>query len=251
MHLARAFLHLRNVAEVQAFLRGILAPDEIRHAESRWQAIQLLIEGVPQRRVGKAANISIATVSRAAHSLRSKRKIFMDVLSRKNSENALAGAEHALARAEDTERARGGPAAPQALPSSSSERVPFLGEIRCTPFNFAPKGWALCNGQLLTINENQALFSLLGTTYGGNGQTNFALPNLQGAVPTHMRDSHTLGECADSPVPVSVHGTGAGRDVFPPAMVGNTGGSQPHANLEPYGTLNFCIALSGIFPPKN
>jgi microcystin-dependent protein len=123
--------------------------------------------------------------------------------------------------------------------------------------NFAPEGWAQCKGQLLPINENRALFSLLGTTYGGNGETNFALPNLQGSVPVpmHMLGSHTLGERAgegaDDPDPVSVHGTGAGRDILPPAPVGNAGRSQPHANLEPYGRLSFCIALSGIFPSKN
>jgi microcystin-dependent protein len=75
---------------------------------------------------------------------------------------------------------------------------PFLSEIRIFSFNFAPKGWALCNGQLLPINQNQALFSLLGTTYGGNGQTNFALPNLQGKTPIHEGNGHTLGETAGS-----------------------------------------------------
>src|ERR671910_2000548 len=75
---------------------------------------------------------------------------------------------------------------------------PFLSEIRIFSFNFAPKGWALCNGQLLPINQNQALFSLLGTTYGGNGQTTFALPNLRGQVPIHMGNGHTLGETAGS-----------------------------------------------------
>src|SRR3954470_1898359 len=71
---------------------------------------------------------------------------------------------------------------------------PFLAEIRIMSFNFPPKGWALCNGQLLPINQNQALFSLLGTMYGGNGQTNFALPNLQGRVPIHIGQGHTQGE---------------------------------------------------------
>src|ERR1044072_876888 len=76
---------------------------------------------------------------------------------------------------------------------------PFLSEIKIVSFNFPPKGWALCNGQLLPINQNQALFALLGTTYGGNGQTNFALPNLRGQVPIHMGNGHTLGEAAGSP----------------------------------------------------
>ena len=75
---------------------------------------------------------------------------------------------------------------------------PFLSEIRIMSFNFPPKGWALCNGQLLPINQNQALFALLGTTYGGNGQTNFALPNLRGRTPIHMGNGHTLGEAAGS-----------------------------------------------------
>ena len=76
---------------------------------------------------------------------------------------------------------------------------PFLSEIKIVSFNFPPKGWALCNGQLLPINQNQALFALLGTTYGGNGQTNFALPNLRGQVPIHMGNGHTLGEAAGAP----------------------------------------------------
>src|SRR5687768_17962861 len=75
---------------------------------------------------------------------------------------------------------------------------PFLSEIKIVSFNFPPKGWALCNGQLLPINQNQALFALLGTTYGGNGQTNFALPNLRGRLPSHMGNGHTLGEAAGS-----------------------------------------------------
>src|SRR5215212_10981985 len=76
--------------------------------------------------------------------------------------------------------------------------TPFMSEIRIISWNFAPKGWALCNGQLLPINQNQALFALLGTRYGGNGQTNFALPNLRGQVPIHMGNGHTLGESAGS-----------------------------------------------------
>jgi microcystin-dependent protein len=152
-------------------------------------------------------------------------------------------------------------------------------------FNFAPKGWALCNGQLLPINQNQALFSLLGTTYGGNGQTNFALPNLQGRVPNHFGSSFTLGEQGGetahtlniSELPSHTH-TPTGNDTDPPtasgaggnlwghvtgyyaassnaamnpAGVGNTGGSQPHENMSPYLALNFIIALQGIFPSQN
>ncbi len=162
---------------------------------------------------------------------------------------------------------------------------PFLGEIRIMSFNFAPKGWALSNGQLLPINQNQALFSLLGTTYGGNGQTTFALPNLQGRVPMHVGQTHTLGERAGeashtlaiSEMPQHMHlaqasgtdgntvlpsgsvlGNGAGLYGPPasltslqPASVTNVGGSQPHENRQPFLTLSFCIALQGIFPSQN
>ena len=163
---------------------------------------------------------------------------------------------------------------------------PFLSEIRIFSFNFPPKGWAFCNGQLLPINQNQALFSLLGTTYGGNGQTNFALPNLQGQVPIHTGSGHTLGERAGSSsvtltqqqLPQHIHfaqasntagdvpsGTGnvlAASDVqiyspvgtlttIQPGSISNVGGSQPHTNMMPYMVLNFCIALQGIFPSPN
>ena len=162
---------------------------------------------------------------------------------------------------------------------------PFLSEIKIVSFNFPPKGWALCNGQLLPINQNQALFALLGTTYGGNGQTNFALPNLRGRVPIHMGNGHTLGEAAGSsavtvnqqqmpqhihPLSVSNNGNGgivalnnvlgdAGSQVYTgpqqlvamnPASVGNVGGSQAHTNMMPYLVLNFIIALQGIFPSR-
>jgi len=162
---------------------------------------------------------------------------------------------------------------------------PFLSEIKLVSFNFAPKGWALCNGQTLPINQNQALFSLLGTTYGGNGQTTFNLPNLQGRVPIHM-GAHTLGEAAGSTnvtvniqqMPAHIHGAFAssnqnGTQALPtgaflaplnnaynaPASlttlnqqsVTSVGGSQPHNNMMPYLTLNFCIALQGIFPSRN
>ena len=163
---------------------------------------------------------------------------------------------------------------------------PFLSEIRVMSFNFPPKGWALCNGQFLPINQNQALFALLGTTYGGNGQTNFALPNLQGQVPIHAGNGHTLGERAgassvtltQTQMPMHTHlpnattangtvGT-AQNNVYARALsnayaspadlvamspdtVTNVGGSQPHNNMMPYLVLNFCIALQGIFPSPN
>jgi microcystin-dependent protein len=159
---------------------------------------------------------------------------------------------------------------------------PFLSEIRIFSFNFPPKGWAFCNGQFLPINQNQALFSLLGTTYGGNGQTTFALPNLQGQVPIHEGNGHTLGERAGSSAVTitnqtmpqhlhflmatnnnggtaipsgaylgavnSLYGTPASLTTMAPASVSSIGGSQPHTNMMPYLVLNFCIALQGIFP---
>lgn len=163
---------------------------------------------------------------------------------------------------------------------------PFLSEIKIVSFNFAPKGWAMCNGQVLPINQNQALFSLLGTTYGGNGQTTFALPNLRGQVPIHMDNSHTLGEAAGTTsvtvnlqqLPTHLHvaqafsqngdvavpggavlGTvnnlynapGANLVSLNPGTVTNIGGSQPHNNMMPYLVLNFIIALQGIFPSRN
>jgi microcystin-dependent protein len=162
----------------------------------------------------------------------------------------------------------------------------FLAEIQIMSFNFPPKGWAFCNGQLLPINQNQALFSLLGTTYGGNGQTNFALPNLQGRVPIHEGAGFTLGETAgeqvhtltQSELPMHTHavqastgqgtqagGNGAflangGSDIYVqsgpfatmnPGAVAAVGGSQAHENTQPYLALSFCIALQGIFPSRN
>ena len=161
---------------------------------------------------------------------------------------------------------------------------PFLSEIRIFSFNFPPKGWALCNGQLMPINQNQALFALLGTTYGGDGRTTFALPNLQGRTPMHMGNGHTLGEKAGEEahtlttqeLPTHTHllrangqnGTKAGpansvlaaapvyhaaSNLTPlnPTSVSNVGGGQPHLNMQPYLALNFCIALLGIFPSRN
>jgi microcystin-dependent protein len=164
---------------------------------------------------------------------------------------------------------------------------PFLSEIRLFSFGFAPRGWALCNGQLLPINQNQALFALLGTTYGGDGRVNFALPNLQGRVPIHVGNSHTLGERGGeqahtislAELPAHTHGAQAsplagGQNVpagdqalaqrtaeiyrapsnLAPMIantVSNAGGSQPHSNMQPHLTLNFCMALQGIFPSPN
>ncbi|MBC8094273.1 MAG: phage tail protein [Akkermansiaceae bacterium] len=161
-----------------------------------------------------------------------------------------------------------------------------MGEMRVFAFDFAPGGWALCNGQFLPINQNQALFALLGTTYGGNGQTTFALPNLRGRVPIHMGNGHTLGEAAGSTsvtvniqqLPTHQHlamaaNSSSNQTTNPtnnylgpvnnlysaptqmmtlnPATVSNVGGSQPHNNMMPTLVLNFCIALQGIFPSQN
>ena len=161
---------------------------------------------------------------------------------------------------------------------------PFLSEIRLMSFTFAPKGWALCNGQLLPINQNQALFSLLGTTFGGNGQVNFALPDLRGRTPIHVGNGHTLGErggeqahtLSIAEIPTHTHMltvsnnnattsapnssvlmAQASVDMYrsPTNLVAmgtgsisNTGGSQAHLNMQPFLTLSFCIALQGIFP---
>ena len=163
---------------------------------------------------------------------------------------------------------------------------PFLSEIRIFSFNYAPQGWAPCNGQFMPINQNQALFSLLGTTYGGNGQTTFALPNLRGRVPIHVSNAHNLGEAAgstavtvniqqmpahshglqatnvgatlDAPggnflakTPISAYGSPASLVTMNAANVSSVGGSQPHNNMMPYLVLSFCIALIGIFPTPN
>ncbi|HRD83432.1 MAG TPA: tail fiber protein [Saprospiraceae bacterium] len=162
---------------------------------------------------------------------------------------------------------------------------PFLSEIRIFSFQFAPRSWALCDGQLLPINQNQGLFSLLGTTFGGNGLVNFALPDFRGRTPIHNGSGHTLGERAGeqahtltiSEMPTHTHTFGASNNsttrsanpkdklpttsspnnVYAPASnlvalrsdnVSTVGGSQAHLNMQPFLTLNFCIALQGIFP---
>ena len=172
---------------------------------------------------------------------------------------------------------------------------PFVAEIRIFPFNFAPTGWAFCNGQILPLSQNTALFSLLGTTYGGDGKSNFALPNLQGSAPMHPGQGpglslHDLGETGgsatvslleseipshshtlqasprtadlDNPSPTNALGRSAPQQLYlqsatTPQLVAMSdstiapaGGDQPHNNLMPYLTLNFCIALQGVYPPR-
>jgi microcystin-dependent protein len=163
---------------------------------------------------------------------------------------------------------------------------PFLSEIRIMSFGFPPKGWALCDGQLLPINQNQALFSLLGTTYGGDGRVNFGLPNLQGRVPIHMGSGHTLGERGGEqghtlsiselpththtaiaaavdgtqPTPAAnylgqslkqpYHATDNNLGALAAGSLANVGGSQAHLNMQPFLVLNFSIALQGIFPSQ-
>jgi microcystin-dependent protein len=162
---------------------------------------------------------------------------------------------------------------------------PFLSEVRIMSFVFAPKGWALCNGQLLPINQNQALFSLLGTTFGGDGRVNFALPDLRARTPIHVGSGHTLGErggeqghtLSIAEIPTHTHvvqgvNTNAATNVplnnslanttalyhgpsnltsLNPGTIANVGGSQAHLNMQPFLVLSFCIALQGIFPSPN
>lgn len=169
---------------------------------------------------------------------------------------------------------------------------PFVAEIRIYPFNFAPKGWAFCDGQLLPLSQNTALFSLLGTIYGGDGKSNFALPNMQGNAPMHPGQGpglslHDLGETggtetvtllesempahihtlramtdiADQPIPTALRSIARsnGGNAYNPTFAQSVmafqalapaGGSLPHNNMQPYLTLNFCIALQGVYPPR-
>jgi microcystin-dependent protein len=164
--------------------------------------------------------------------------------------------------------------------------TPYLSEIKIMSFGFAPQGWALCNGQLLSISQNTALFSILGTFYGGNGSSTFALPNLQASVPIHVGGGQILGSVGGeeshtlsiSEMPVHLHsmsgtsttgtlnqGIGnvlgvsqapiyappANTTTLNPGTITKTGGSQPHENRQPFLTLSFCIALQGIYPSRN
>lgn len=167
---------------------------------------------------------------------------------------------------------------------------PFLAEIRIMGFNFAPRGWALCDGQIMPINQNQSLYSLLGTTYGGDGRTTFALPDLRGRTPIHVGGSdgvhHSLGQksgeethtLSAAEMPQHDHALKASNDAgnqnspggnffanagtniygdptnltdLNSGTVSNTGGGQSHDNMQPYLALNFCIALQGLFPSRN
>ena len=167
---------------------------------------------------------------------------------------------------------------------------PYLGEIRIFPWNWPPKGWALCNGALLPVNQNAALFALLGTTYGGNGTTTFALPDLQGRVPIHRSSTFpqgamfgqeavtllqtnlplhnhallgttTVGDrknSTNSALAASSTATNyyyspptTGLTSLNPASIAMVGGNQPHNNMQPFLVLNYCIAKVGIFPSRN
>lgn len=172
--------------------------------------------------------------------------------------------------------------------NAAASNEPYLGEISWVAFNFAPKNWALCNGQLLPINQNQALFSLLGTTYGGNGQTTFALPDLRGRAPIHVGQGHSLGEMAGASthtlsiaeLPTHTHvvnvdakeatvavpgtstvpaKTSAGTSAYGATAtttlrataVTSLGGSQPHDNMKPHIAMTCIISLTGVFPSRN
>jgi len=165
---------------------------------------------------------------------------------------------------------------------------PFIGEIRPVPYNFAPRNWQLCQGQLLAISQNNALFALFGTTYGGDGVNTFALPDLRGRVPVGQGTGYVMGQrggaeqvsLVTSQIPIHSHaafstdnagvktapsgqlwatdGSGATAEYdLPPnatmnaAAIGNTGGGQPHENRQPYLTINFIVALFGVFPSRN
>jgi len=165
---------------------------------------------------------------------------------------------------------------------------PFIGEVRLVAFNFAPRGWAICDGQLLQINQNQALFALLGTTYGGDGRTTFALPDLRGRIPlgagqspsgstyalgatggqeavklatrqlpAHAHAVHASSAAATTKNPATAFPAGGGayaanRNVrMKAAMIGRTGGGEEHENRQPYLALNYIIALQGIFPAQS
>jgi len=163
---------------------------------------------------------------------------------------------------------------------------PFLGELKIISWNFPPKGWAFCNGQLMPINQNQALFSILGTTYGGDGRQTFGLPNLQGRTPMHVGNGLSLGELGGesahtlniSELPTHTHAANASsstsnsaspagnfwgnaglasynsaapNNALSPSALAATGGNQPHDNMQPYLVLNVIIALQGIFPTQN
>ncbi len=162
---------------------------------------------------------------------------------------------------------------------------PFLAEVRLFSFAFAPRGWAVCNGQLLPINQNQALFSLIGNTYGGDGRTTFALPDLRGRTPVHFGNGVTLGQSAGeeghalavAELPMHNHQASAGTDATAPSPSGNVWGTvagqsfyanaasatmsasaigtagqgQPHSNMQPSLVMNFCMALQGLYPSRN
>jgi microcystin-dependent protein len=164
--------------------------------------------------------------------------------------------------------------------------TPYLGELRIFGFSFAPRGWATCNGQLLPINQNQALFSILGTTFGGNGTTTFALPNLQGRIPVHSATAYPLGEAGGegshqlttAEIPGHTHqvnastarasthriignvwaatssgqyATGVPTTTLGPGAIANTGAGRAHENRPPVLGVNICIAIAGIFPSRS
>jgi len=163
---------------------------------------------------------------------------------------------------------------------------PYLGEIRMFAGNFAPQGWAFCNGQLMAIADNTALYSLLGTTYGGDGQTTFALPDLQGRIPVHLGNSYNLGQNGGAEtvtltvnqMPSHTHsvnaqsengmvgnptnavwasssikpyGTGTPNELMSASAISAVGGSQPHENMMPFACISFIISLEGVYPSQN